>query len=217
MPKPRLLPTLTAVLCAVAVPLLSGCGGGSNEAVSAPPASAAADSTPAAKATATATPKAKPGKLTATPTGSVLKLGSPAVIKYDDASTHAKSVVRVTPESIVKGKKSDFANVQLDGDAKTATPYYVKVHTENVGKGNLSKTDPAGYLNAVDDRGQRQSAVIFLGTFDACSHTDVKSLKAGESYDTCQVYMIPKGGSVKGMVWVLFDESRPDKADINWK
>jgi hypothetical protein len=215
MSKPSLLPTLAAVLCAVAVPLLSGCGGGSNEAVSAPPA--AAKSTPAAKATPSATPKAKPTKLAATPTGSVLKLGSPAVIKYDDASTHAKSVVQVTPESIVEGKKSDFANVQLDGDAKTATPYYVKVHTKNIGKGNLSKTDPAGYLSAVDDRGQRQSSVIFFGTFDACPHTQVKSLKAGEEYDTCQVYLIPKGGSVKGMVWVLFDESRPGKADINWK
>jgi hypothetical protein len=215
MTKTRLLPSLAAVLCAVAVPVLSGCGGGSNEAVTAPPASA--KSTPDAKATATATPKAKPTKLAVTPTGSVLKLGSPAVIKYDDASTHAKSLIQVTPGSIVKGKKSDFANVQLDGDAKTATPYYVKVHTTNVGKGNLSKTDPAGYLNAVDDRGQRQSAVIFFGTFDACPHTQVKSLKAGEQYDTCQVYLIPKGGSVKGMVWVLFDKSRPDKADINWK
>jgi hypothetical protein len=215
MTQTRLLPSLAAVLCAVALPVVSGCGGSSNEAVTAPPANAAATSTPAAKATAT--PKAKPEKLAATPTGSVLKLGSPAVIKYDDASTHAKSIVRVTPQSIVKGKKSDFANVQLDGDAKTATPYYVKVHTDNVGKGNLSKTDPAGYLNAVDDRGQRQSAVIFFGTFDACPHTQVKSLKAGESYDTCQVYLIPKGGSVKGMVWVLFDSSRPGKADINWK
>jgi hypothetical protein len=213
-PVSLLVPALAATLAIV------GCGGSDQSAAAAP---AAATSTPAAAATATptptstSTPKAKPAKLAVTPTGSVLKLGSPAVIKYDDASTHARSTVQVTPESIVKGKKSDFANVQLDDDAKTATPFYVKVHTENVGKGNLSKTDPAGYLNAVDDRGQRQSAVIFFGTFDACPHTDVKSLKAGEEYDTCQVYLIPKGGSVKGMVWVLFDESRPDKADINWK
>jgi hypothetical protein len=203
------------LLTAAAAIAFGGCGGDGKEAVTAP---AAATTTPAATATATATPKATaPGKVAATPTGSVLKLGSPAVIKYDDASTRAKSTIQVTPQSIEQGKKSDFANVQLDADAKTATPFYVKVHTKNVGKGDLSKTDPAGYLNAVDDRGQRQSAVIFLGTFDACPHTVVKSLKAGEEYDTCQVYLIPKGGSVKGMVWVLFDESRPDKADINWK
>jgi hypothetical protein len=122
------------------------------------------------------------------------------------------------PSAIVEGKRSDFANVRLDDDAKTATPYYVKVHAKNVGKGDLSKTDPAGYLSGVDDRGQRQSAVIFLGTFDACPHADApKKLGPGDEYDTCQVYLIPKGGSLKGMVWVEFDESRPDKADVNWK
>lgn len=60
--------------------------------------------------------------------------------------------------------------------------------------------------------------MIFFGTFDACDDVDApKSLQPGESYDTCQVYLIPKGGSLKGMVWVEFDESRPDKQDVNWE
>jgi hypothetical protein len=214
----RLLPA-PLVTAAIAALALSGCGGGSTEATSAPASAtttpaAAATTTPAATATAS-----KPASRTArTPTGTTLKIGQPAVVPYEDGTTKHKSNVEITPRSIVKASMADFANVQLEKAQKSATPYYVKVHAKNVGRGNLSNSDPAGYLSGVDDRGQRQNAVIFLGTFDACSHTSSpKSLKPGESYDTCQVYLIPKGGSLKGMVWVEYDQSRPDKQDVNWK
>jgi hypothetical protein len=190
---------------------VSACGGGDPKpASSAPKATATATSTPAAASTTA---------VRLTPVGTTLKVGKPAVLAYKDATkTSLKSVVEITPRSIVPGSMKDFANVQLDDKEKTATPFYVKVHAKNVGKGDLSKTDPADYLSGVDDRGQRQNAVIFLGTFDACDNVSPpKSLKPGQSYDTCQVYLIPKGGSLDGLVWVAFDPSHPNKKDINWR
>ena len=201
---------LPIILAAVAALAAGGCGGSSSDTADAKPA---ATTTPAA----TATPDAGGTSLARTPTGTTLKIGAPAVVPYEDPGTKARSTVEITPVAIVEGAEMDFADVGLEEDQKTATPYYVRIRAKNVGSGNLSKTDPAGYLSGVDDRGQRQNSVIFLGRFAACDRgASPKSLKPGQSYETCQVYLIPRGGSLDGMVWVEFDESRPDKQDVNW-
>jgi hypothetical protein len=157
---------------------------------------------------------------TTTPVGSVLKVGKPAIVPYTDSSSkpEVKATIQVTPESITKGSIKDFANIKLDATQKTATPYYMKVLTKNVGKTVLKKARPDLYLNGVDDRGQRQSAIIFFGDFARCSMDKVPAvLKPGQSYEVCQAFLIAKGGSIDGAVWVEFDPKHPTKSDINWK
>ena len=161
-----------------------------------------------------ATPSASGG--TPTAAGSTLQIGEAATIAYEDASKKLRSTITVAPTKIEKGSIDDFKNVNLDADQKTATPYYAEVTVRNVGPGNLTGTDPASYIDAVDDRGQRQNEVIFFGDFERCDGSDPKSLKTGESYDTCLTYLIPKGGSVAGMRWIFYDE-KSGKSDINWK
>jgi hypothetical protein len=158
--------------------------------------------------------KASSGKIT--PIGSKLKLGDTAVIAYEDASTHAKSVVAITPSPIQKGSISDFKNIQLTAEQKTSTPYYVKVKAENVGKGDLSGGSPATYIDGIDDRGQRQRSVIFFGNFSRCPSTTPKKLPPGKSYTTCLTYLVPGGGSIVGMRWVTFDQ-KTGKSDLNWR
>jgi hypothetical protein len=158
--------------------------------------------------------------VTTTPVGTVLKLGKPALVPYEDSSAKPKinTTIQITPESIVKGSIKDFANIKLDATQKTSTPYYMKVRTKNVGKTVLEKSRPDLYLNGVDDRGQRQSAIIFFGDFARCSMDKVPAvLKPGQSYEVCQAFLIAKGGSINGAVWVEFDAKHPTKADINWK
>jgi hypothetical protein len=179
-------------------------GGGSTQAAATSPGAAAPEST---------TGKVK-GKLT--PAGSKLKLGDTAVVTYEDASTHAKSVVAITPSPIQRGSISDFKNVQLTAEQKTATPYYVKVKAKNVGKGDLSGGSPATYIDGIDDRGQRQRSVIFFGEFSRCPSKTPKKLPPGASYTTCLTYLVPGGGSIVGMRWVVFDR-KTGKSDLNWR
>jgi hypothetical protein len=157
---------------------------------------------------------ASAGKVT--PVGAKLKLGDTAVIAYKDASNHKKSTIAITPSPIERGSLSDFKNVQLDAQQKSSTPFYVKVAVKNVGRGDLTGGSPATYIDGVDDRGQNQTSVIFFGEFSRCTSVRPKHLRAGESYNTCLTYLIPKGGSIVGMRWVVFDE-KSGKSDLNWR
>jgi hypothetical protein len=199
---------------AIGVVVLSGCGGSTKtvtERVSQPPAATTATTTAAA---ATTDAPAQAGGLTAM--GSTLKIGQAAVIAYDDASNHKKSRIEVTPQKIEKGTIGDFKNIDLDAKEKASTPYYVTMHVKNVGKGDLSGTDPASFVDGIDDRGQEQNEIIFFGNFDRCNSDKAKSLKPGESYNSCLAYLIPGGGSIKGMRWIAFDE-KSGKANIDWE
>lgn len=218
----RRLAQLTLIL-AVGLTALSGCGDSKDDdgaeagaantetppTATSPPAAATTDTGPPADSDA-----AGSGALTAA--GSTLQIGAAATIAYDDASKHLKSTITVAPTKIDKGAIGDFKNINLDADQKTATPYYASVTVRNIGKGDLSGTDPASYIDGIDDRGQRQNEIIFFGDFERCDGSDPKSLKPGESYDTCLTYLIPKGGSIVGMRWIYFDQ-KTGKSDINWE
>ena len=210
------------LVVAVGMTALSGCGGDSDDDGAAAPARRTRRPRrrhgPGARGDdrrrAAAADSGGSGAVTAA--GSTLTIGQAATIAYDDASKHLKSTITVAPTKIEKGSIGDFKNINLDADQKTATPYYAEVTVRNIGKGNLTGTDPAGYIDGVDDRGQRQNEIIFFGDFDRCDGSDPKSLKPGESYDTCLTYLIPKGGSIVGMRWIFFDQ-KTGKSDINWK
>ena len=107
------------------------------------------------------------------------------------------------PTYIEKGSIADFANVQLDASQKKDTPYYVKVHfTALDSTAPPSDSDPSITLDGVDDRGQPQSSLIFLGTFDRCNDATVpKPFTKGKTFDTCLTYLVPGGGSIQKMQW----------------
>jgi hypothetical protein len=194
---------------------LSGCGSSTKTVTETTPAAqTTTEATTTTEAATTAAAPAQSGGLT--PMGTTLKIGQAAVIAYDDSSNHKKSRIEVTPQKIEKGTISDFKNIDLDAGQKASTPYYVSMLVKNVGKGDLSGTDPASYIDGIDDRGQEQNEIIFFGTFDRCNSDKAKSLKPGESYKSCLAYLIPGGGAIKGMRWIEFDQ-KSGKANIDWK
>jgi hypothetical protein len=208
---------LSVTTCVVGMIVIGGCGGGSGGADKPATAAAAATTQEAPATTQETTATAEPAKAGGlTPLGSTLKLGAPAVIAYDDSSNHKKSRIELTPEKIEQGTLDDFKNIKLEGNQKTSTPYYLTVKVGNVGKGDLSGTDPAGYADGIDDRDQEQNEIIFFGQFDRCNGDKAKSLKPGESYTSCLAFLIPKGGSLKGVRWIAFDE-KSGKSNIDWK
>jgi hypothetical protein len=210
---------LLATLAVTAI-ALAGCGGSGDDdekaATASTPAATATEAAATPEATATEQPASGGGDAKITPLGTKLKVGEPAVIAYEDASNHKKSTIRLTPEKIEKGTLDDFKNIELEGKQKDSTPYYTTIKVENVGKKDLSGASPATYINAVDDRGQDQSEIIFFGTFDRCESETPKSLKPGESYEACLAYLMPGGGSIVGFHWIQFDE-KSGKADLNWE
>jgi hypothetical protein len=153
---------------------------------------------------------------TPTPLGSTLEMGQDAVVVYEDTTHHHSSAVRITPHAIEAGSLDDFKNIKLDADQKTASPFYVHVDVKNIGDEDLSDSSPGSYLNGVDDRGQNQNEIIFFGDFEKCESKIPKSLQPGESYKTCLTYLIPKGGSLKGVRWIAFDE-KSGKSNLDWK
>ena len=201
---------LAVVLVLLAI---AGCGGDSEEE---PTAAATTPEATATEAAAEEAPAGGGGGDEVTPLGTTLKVGEPAVIDYTDASTNDKSIIRLTPEKIEQGSLDDFKNIELDEEQKKATPYYAEIAVENIGDGDLSGGDPATYINGVDDRGQDQNEIIFIGDFERCDHETPKKLKPGDSYDACLVYLIPQGGSLEGFHWIQFDE-KSGKSDLNWE
>ncbi|MEP7026586.1 MAG: hypothetical protein ABJB47_22840 [Actinomycetota bacterium] len=192
---------------------LAACGGSSSPSASTPasssPASSSAPPAPASSSSAPDTSSSSGGSGGLTPPGTHLAFGQPAIVRYipvSDTSTAAKKGIKlqVTVESIQKGTIADFANVQLNKDEKKSTPYYVKLRVKALtGVAPPTSTDdPAFVFDAIDDRGQKQGAINFIGTFQRCSTVSMpKHFVSGKSYDTCFAYLIPGGGSIQKEQW----------------
>ena len=191
------------VVAALLVPALAACGGNTSSTMKTP-----ATDTPAAP---TGTPAQDPAAQAGlTPAGTSLGFGKGATVAWVPpslslASTGAKAGLRlqVTVESIEKGAIGDFKDVQLDADERASVPYYVKVRVKALGSTAPKGTDdPDVTFDAIDDRGQQQSSITFLGTFDRCNdNTAPKPFKDGKSYESCLAYLMPGGGSIRKVQW----------------
>jgi hypothetical protein len=65
-----------------------------------------------------------------------------------------------------------------------------------------ANSDPAIAFRAIDDRGQEQESITFLGTFSRCDEaTPPKPFVSGKSYQSCLTYLMPGGGSIQKVEW----------------
>jgi hypothetical protein len=63
-------------------------------------------------------------------------------------------------------------------------------------------SDPAITFTAIDDRGQDQQSITFLGTFSRCDDPmPPKQFVSGKTYQSCLAYLIPGGGSIQKVQW----------------
>jgi hypothetical protein len=189
-----------AVLACVAI---IGCGGDDDDQAAAPAST---------QTTATTTESDSGGGASAggalTAPGTSLKLGETAHVTYKPlTATDDKNLFKVdaTAEKIEKGSIDDFKNVDLDDQQKASTPYYVTVKIENTGReiplGN-TQGDPDLKFGALDDRGQEQGSITFIGSFDRCEDTDApKPFAKGKSYESCLTYLVGGDGSITQVTW----------------
>jgi hypothetical protein len=192
-----------AALACVGLSLgLAACGGsGSKQGTPAPTTTASittSDTTTGPSATGT-------GSITAP--GTKLKLGDTAHVTFKplNAPSTSKKTYKldVSVLKIEKGSIGDFKNVTLDAAQKKSTPYYISVKVSNPGgEVPVKNDDPDIRFDAIDDRGQQQGSVTFLGTFDRCDDASAPAPFAnGKSYESCLTYLLPGGGSITQVNW----------------
>ena len=129
-------------IAAVAIPGLAACSGTSSGSSPASPgsSSAAGTSSPAQSQAASQQASSQPaaqgqaaGSGSLTPPGAHLAFGGPATVGWvppsQDTGTgaHRGIRLRVAVVSIQKGTMADFRNVQLNGNERKSTPYYVQL------------------------------------------------------------------------------------------
>ncbi|HMH36370.1 MAG TPA: hypothetical protein VK584_05485 [Streptosporangiaceae bacterium] len=204
-------------IAAVAIPGLAACSGTSSGSSPASPgsSSAAGTSSPAqsqAGSQASSQPAAQgqaAGSGSLTPPGAHLAFGGPATVGWvppsQDTGTgaHHGIKLRITVVSIQKGTMADFRNVELNGNERKSTPYYVQLRVTALSSTPVPKdSDPAITFTAIDDRGQQQQSITFLGTFSRCDDPmPPKQFVSGKTYESCLAYLIPGGGSIQKVQW----------------
>jgi hypothetical protein len=200
-------------IAAVAVPGLAACSGSSPASSGSSPtaSSSAGTSSPAQSPTASqsAAQGQTAGSGSLTPPGTHLAFGGPATVGWvppsQDLGTGAHKGIKlqVTVVSIQKGAMADFRNVELNGKQRSSTPYYVQLRVTALSNASVPKdSDPAITFSAIDDRGQEQQSITFLGTFSRCDDpTPPKQFVSGKTYQSCLAYLIPGGGSIQKVQW----------------
>jgi hypothetical protein len=200
-------------IAAVAVPGLAACSGSSPASSGSSPtaSSSAGTSSPAQSPTASqsAAQGQTAGSGSLTPPGTHLAFGGPATVGWvppsQDLGTGAHKGIKlqVTVVSIQKGTMADFRNVELNGKQRSSTPYYVQLRVTALSNASVPKdSDPAITFSAIDDRGQEQQSITFLGTFSRCDDpTPPKQFVSGKTYQSCLAYLIPGGGSIQKVQW----------------
>jgi hypothetical protein len=200
-------------IAAVAVPGLAACSGSSPASSGSSPAASSSAGTsspaqsPAGSQSAAQGRTAGSGSLT--PPGTRLAFGGPATVGWvppsQDLGTGAHKGIKlqVTVVSIQKGTMADFRNVELNGTQRNSTPYYVQLRVTALSNASVPKdSDPAITFTAIDDRGQEQQSITFLGTFSRCDDpTPPKQFVSGKTYQSCLAYLIPGGGSIQKVQW----------------
>jgi hypothetical protein len=180
-----------------------GCGGDDDDDAGAPATTQTAETT---AETDDGGGASAGGGLTAP--GTTLKLGETAHVTYKPlTATDDKNLFKVdaTAEKIEKGSIDDFKNISLDEGQKDATPYYVTVKIENTGEeiplGDM-EGDPDLKFGAMDDRGQEQPSITFIGDFERCEDTDApKPFAKGKSYESCLAFLVGGDGSITEARW----------------
>jgi hypothetical protein len=140
--------------------------------------------------------------------GAEFKIGDTARVRHrpNTAPVNSKKtyLVDATVVEVEQASVDDLKDVNLDAEQKRATPYFVKVRLRNRGEEiPVSRSDdPDVHFVAVDDRGQEQSSLIIIGTFERCENeTAPKPFATGKSYESCFIYLVPGGGSIREVRW----------------
>jgi hypothetical protein len=209
LPRSRSLTAARAAAVAVTAGLvLSGCSGGNEEPESDESPSVSNDASASESPTADVS---VPEGVEVTAQGSDLEFGDSAVVAFEPDQQRS-TLLGLTVKGARKGRLEDFKGFILDDPYKRkANYYYVNVTVENVGEGDVGGTPVP--LWGVNGENTLLPAVNFTTDFKQCASTPLpKKFEAGDTIDTCLVYLSPDEGTLEAVSF------RPDQAfdPIEW-
>lgn len=176
-------------------------------------AACSGEDAPSEEATASPSPTSTvsvPGGETLTEPGSELKFGDTATVIFEP-DQRSGTVLQITVKKAAKGSLKDFSAFILDEYTKKATPYYVAVSVKNVGEGTVGGVPVPVW--GVDTANTLLPAATFTTSFSRCASDRIpKTFKAGDSLNTCLVYLAPNKGTMEAVSF------RPNQAfdPIEW-
>jgi hypothetical protein len=179
-----LLSRLTLLTLVLPGLLVGGCSGDKT-----PPR--AAPTTPST--TSTVTPDGT------TATGTVLKLGQRAVVRWRAGKAH-DSVIAVTVNRVRRGSVADLRLYKLGKAARASSLYYVFSVVRNTGSGNLSgrRLPLYGKVSAH----LVVPPVRFRRPFHRCDYEPLPAhFATGARASVCMVMLAPRHGSISSVEW----------------
>jgi hypothetical protein len=143
-----------------------------------------------------------------------LTLGKPATVDFTSpASGDTKAVdtkVEVTVLGVRKGTQEELAagGLQVDDEDKDTTPYYVDARYGNKGTAPVKRS----FSVAMEDTdGQSVPTTLIFGIgnepFEKCEAVRDGNVAPGESYESCTLFLVPKGSTPDVVRFVSQDKS----------
>ncbi len=145
--------------------------------------------------------------------GKKLPLGTEAVVPYTVPASGTVAAVDttigVTVLAVRPGTQAELTagGIQVDDNAKDATPYYVDVKYADKGTGSLKRNLSVSMEDTKGDSVPTTLIVSLGGTFTLCADGDSSDFKPGESYEGCTLFLVPKGRKIAR---VRFVSQAPD-------
>jgi hypothetical protein len=127
-------------------------------------------------------------------------LGTEEIVTHtQDLGTGAakpRTLLGITPLAVRKGTQAELkaAGFTLDGDALSATPYYADVRFTNKGTAAVKRQL---YISLEDKDGNLLSSTSVISLdgkpYEKCKTVSDGELLPGKSYETCSLFLVPKG------------------------
>ena len=143
--------------------------------------------------------------------GETLALGQEAVVEHTQSGATAggpKTTLGVTALRVREGTQEQLTagGFSLDPEEQAMTPYYVDARYENQGS-TAVKDVPDVSLEDEDGNLISGTVIISLGgpPFKQCPKNDDDDLSAGESQESCTLFLVPEGKRPERVSFLPFD------------
>lgn len=198
----------TAVVVVAAGLTLAACGGSSSDTTG---KHAASTSASASSTTAASPYLPVPSGVVLTRPGSTLAPGDTATVAWHPRQD-VVAALRITVSSVQRTTfEQSFAGWQVPDSSKTMTPYFVTAQVTNVGDGPLGGVPVPLYGASTADTLVEPSS--FAASFEPCTPGVLPTpFPAGATATTCQVFLVPNMGELKGVTFRPTQDFKP----ITW-
>ena len=149
-------------------------------------------------------------------------LGTEVLVGHEDVSGGAPGVrtqIGLTVLAVRRGTQEELAanGLEVDDDARDATPYYVDARYANRGERAVKRNLSVG-LEDTDGDLMGRTLIFGLGAgepFAPCPRVLEGTLEPGESYESCTLVLVPDGVDV-GRVHFLSTSPGEEPEFVYW-